>query len=369
MSSTHTRSVRWTIVVTILLAFFSLLALVARPRHQLWPALNDWAVYAYSDKVTGGTSMILDYQRGPKILMASFQLSDAEDAYAGVGFRMKGNGFGDASRYSHLRIEYRAHPADSLCVQLILDVAGYTRPTVPASHRFLVADLPPSEDWTILSIPLSEFKTPEWWYDTYPATSWLSDPPDFSRLVRVEICGSEQTPAWKRQEVNIRSACLESRWWPVFVPAALMPLPFLILLFSRGWGRFQVKRHASGSTVEMSTQEESDFRQVSQLIASRYPEPELSVSSIHAETGIPEGKISQMLEKRTGFRFKQYLNQIRISEAARLLAESDRTIGEIAFMVGYANTTHFNRVFRSLKKISPSEFRRSNQGQIQSRVP
>jgi AraC-like DNA-binding protein len=164
---------------------------------------------------------------------------------------------------------------------------------------------------------------------------------------------------------------LEGPRWPMVFAAALIPLPFLVLLLRKGWDRWhQNPRHVfSGISLRNSTQDEADFQRVSEVIAARYSDPQLSTSTIHCETGIPEGKISPLLENHTGIRFKAYLNQIRVDEAARLLVESDRSISEIAFLVGYGNTTHFNRVFRGLTKVSPGEFRRLNPKLQDRRAP
>jgi AraC-like DNA-binding protein len=56
--------------------------------------------------------------------------------------------------------------------------------------------------------------------------------------------------------------------------------------------------------------------------------------------------------------FKQYLNIVRITEARRLLMDTDRQISEIAFAVGYNYPTTFNRIFKEVTGISPSDFRK-----------
>ena len=56
--------------------------------------------------------------------------------------------------------------------------------------------------------------------------------------------------------------------------------------------------------------------------------------------------------------FKQYLNIIRITEAKRLLRETDNQITSCAYNVGYNNIPHFNRTFKQLEGISPKEYRK-----------
>lgn len=61
--------------------------------------------------------------------------------------------------------------------------------------------------------------------------------------------------------------------------------------------------------------------------------------------------------------FKSYLLQIRIGYACRLLTDGSQTISEIAYDCGFENISNFNRQFKKIKGITPSEFQeRVNRG-------
>lgn len=66
---------------------------------------------------------------------------------------------------------------------------------------------------------------------------------------------------------------------------------------------------------------------------------------------------SHLFKEVTGFTFIEYLNNIRIKEAKKLLITTTLSIDEIAFKVGYNSNTHFGRVFKKLTGISPLNFR------------
>ncbi len=55
----------------------------------------------------------------------------------------------------------------------------------------------------------------------------------------------------------------------------------------------------------------------------------------------------------------QYLTQIRIEKACQFLKQPDITITEIAHSVGFDDPLHFSRVFKRIKKIPPSEYRKN----------
>lgn len=61
--------------------------------------------------------------------------------------------------------------------------------------------------------------------------------------------------------------------------------------------------------------------------------------------------------KINGCTFIEYLNRLRIEQACQMLVFSDKTVGEIAYASGFENISHFNRVFRAVKKQSPTALR------------
>lgn len=61
---------------------------------------------------------------------------------------------------------------------------------------------------------------------------------------------------------------------------------------------------------------------------------------------------------RTRKTFTQYLQLLRVAEAQKLLSETDLSISEIAYRVGYENLSYFNRSFKTLTGIAPREWKR-----------
>ncbi len=58
--------------------------------------------------------------------------------------------------------------------------------------------------------------------------------------------------------------------------------------------------------------------------------------------------------------FKSYLMNIRIGYACRLLIEATQDISEIAYDSGFENLSNFNRQFKKIKGITPSQFQKQN---------
>ncbi|HRX55143.1 MAG TPA: AraC family transcriptional regulator [Verrucomicrobiales bacterium] len=73
--------------------------------------------------------------------------------------------------------------------------------------------------------------------------------------------------------------------------------------------------------------------------------------------GLTPKTFSRLFKRHTGKTFVAYLNELRISEACKLLIESRLGIGEIALEAGFGNLSHFNRLFRRSKGDTPRSFR------------
>lgn len=109
--------------------------------------------------------------------------------------------------------------------------------------------------------------------------------------------------------------------------------------------------------VEIEDEESSDLQRITEYIASHYTETDLSVEKLSKGAGVSTTKIPTILKKQFSMNFKQYLNTVRITEAKRLLLETDHQIVTIAHSVGYNNIPHFNRTFKQVTGISPKQFR------------
>lgn len=57
--------------------------------------------------------------------------------------------------------------------------------------------------------------------------------------------------------------------------------------------------------------------------------------------------------------FGEYIRKLRIEKAIQLLESSEDTLAEIAYLTGFSDQSHFNRVFKAQTGQTPSEYRKS----------
>lgn len=70
-----------------------------------------------------------------------------------------------------------------------------------------------------------------------------------------------------------------------------------------------------------------------------------------------EQSISKLFKQTIGYRFTDYLNAVRISNAKQLLTETSIKINHVMKKVGYSNYVHFWRIFKRFTGLSPNEYR------------
>ena len=85
----------------------------------------------------------------------------------------------------------------------------------------------------------------------------------------------------------------------------------------------------------------------------------LGVGVLAAEHGMSRSAYSHFFRARTGTSPAHFMTEIRIQEAERLLVTTRQPIAEIAGACGFADATHFGKVFRRLRHQSPAVYRRS----------
>lgn len=101
-------------------------------------------------------------------------------------------------------------------------------------------------------------------------------------------------------------------------------------------------------------------RQREQLVLAlreKFNDPDLSLDSFALAQGMSPRLVASLIKEATQLHFKGALNELRLTEAARLLKESKANVSEIAYAVGFQNHSHFGRAFRERHGVSPTDFR------------
>ena len=87
----------------------------------------------------------------------------------------------------------------------------------------------------------------------------------------------------------------------------------------------------------------------------------ITAKTLQEELGLPANIFGARFEEKTGQKFTEYINGLRMNLAARLLIEyPDYTIDAVGKMCGIDSRQHFHRLFSDFFHITPSAFRKGN---------
>lgn len=109
------------------------------------------------------------------------------------------------------------------------------------------------------------------------------------------------------------------------------------------------------------TEDENLITTIEKYIKQNYTDPSLGLNKISDEFHISESYFSHMFKEKTGVNFSTYLENMRMTEAARLIQQTDVSINELYIAVGYNNSTSFRRTFKKVYGITPSAMRETAQ--------
>ena len=114
---------------------------------------------------------------------------------------------------------------------------------------------------------------------------------------------------------------------------------------------------SSSSFARIKTSSESRrVGKVQQYIASHYGE-EVRLETLADLVGMTPVAFSRFFHQRTGRTLSDYIIEIRLGAAARMLIDSTKMVAEICYDCGFNTLSNFNRLFRKHKGCTPTAFR------------
>lgn len=85
---------------------------------------------------------------------------------------------------------------------------------------------------------------------------------------------------------------------------------------------------------------------------------QLTLNDVAGRFHISSFYLCKLLKRHTGFTFVEYLNNLRVKEARRLLRETDMSVLSVSEAVGFGSVSQFGRAFRSIAGLSPTHYRK-----------
>ena len=134
-------------------------------------------------------------------------------------------------------------------------------------------------------------------------------------------------------------------------------IKFMTILYELSLFEEEARTLSSSSFAKIDIHSDSRrVQKVQEYINTHYQE-EIRLGQLADMVGMTDVSFSRFFKLRTGKNLSDYIIDIRLGFASRLLVDSTMSIAEICYECGFNNLSNFNRIFKKKKSCSPKEFR------------
>lgn len=111
-----------------------------------------------------------------------------------------------------------------------------------------------------------------------------------------------------------------------------------------------------GFTQDVSLQQSEPLKKVYEYVMTNF-KSDISQTEVASKVGMNISAFSRFFHKSTKKTFTQFVNEVRLSYACRLIMEGEFNISQIAYESGYKNLSNFNSQFKTMFKQTPTEYK------------
>lgn len=115
---------------------------------------------------------------------------------------------------------------------------------------------------------------------------------------------------------------------------------------------------SAGYAPDLDRRSEDRLARVYGFLMRRFTDA-ITLAEIARVAAMSPASFSRYFKRVTGRNVSEFINELRIDHAARLLSETDWSVGRIAAAAGFPTLSNFNRRFRQCLRCTPREYRRA----------
>ena len=98
------------------------------------------------------------------------------------------------------------------------------------------------------------------------------------------------------------------------------------------------------------------MERIMKAINDHLSDSDFNVEVLTSEVGISRAQLHRKMKEMTGLPVSEFIRNIRLEQAVRLLKEQKVNVTQVAYAVGFSNLAHFSTVFRKQFGVSPTEY-------------
>lgn len=149
---------------------------------------------------------------------------------------------------------------------------------------------------------------------------------------------------------------------PFNMDILLMRMKYLIDVRDRRIAYFSKEIEVNPSEMEIPSLDEALIRKALQCVEENMDNPELSVEMLSSYVGMHRMNLYRKLQSILGQTPSLFIRSIRLKRAAQLLRDSQLTVTEIAYMVGFSSLKYFGKYFKEEFGVTPTQYAERKSG-------
>jgi len=107
---------------------------------------------------------------------------------------------------------------------------------------------------------------------------------------------------------------------------------------------------------EVKGNDEQLMERIMKVVNKNLGDSDFNVEMLCSEVGISRTQLHRKMKELTGLSTSEFIRNIRLEQAARLLKEQKINVTQVAYTVGFSNLAHFSTVFRKHFGVAPSDY-------------
>ncbi len=112
--------------------------------------------------------------------------------------------------------------------------------------------------------------------------------------------------------------------------------------------------------ITMKSQDEVLLNRIMAVINDNLSSPDLSVERLAEEVGLSRVHLHRKLKELTNMSARDFIKNLRLKQAARLLREQKLSVAEVAYATGFSNPSHFTVAFKEMFGMPPTRYAGAN---------
>lgn len=123
-------------------------------------------------------------------------------------------------------------------------------------------------------------------------------------------------------------------------------------------GKFSGAQEQAGrmESIEIKGNNDTLMDRIMKSLNDNISDPNFNVEKLAFDVGISRAQLHRKMKEITGISTGEFIRNLKLEQAARLILKGDLNVTQVAYSVGFSNSTHFSTVFKKHFGVSPSEY-------------